>query len=193
VWPSGTFESSGFGTPDWIGESPGCRRRAARRRDWRRRQSLLEKSLNFRYPRRLMPVMCRFALHIALLVVWCIGFQPVAQAMGAHGAFAGKPQTTTQVTAAGSEAPHEAHSMHAQKCHMQQAAAMKAPALSSASGCPCGGHCVMPGCVGAIAAIAPMTFARAFDRFTDSYFISEVPVHPLAAHGLDLIRPPSKS
>ena len=140
--------------------------------------------------------MRRFALHIALLLVWCIGFQPVAQAMGMHDGFAGRAETTTQAVVAGDDTQNEMHSMHGmhgQKCHMEKSATTKAPATAASSGCRCGGHCVMPGCMGTVAAIAPMTFTRAFDRFTDSYAVAEVPVRPLAAHGLDLIRPPSKS
>ncbi|SEQ17907.1 hypothetical protein SAMN04488038_104194 [Solimonas aquatica] len=139
--------------------------------------------------------MRRFSAHIALLLIWCIGFQPVAQAMGMHGVLSGKAKTAAQVMALSDVGPHEMHAMHGmhgQKCHMEKSAATKAQA-PTASSCQCGGHCVMPGCVGTVAAIAPMTFTRAFDRFTDSYAVAEVPVRPLAAHGLDLIRPPSKS
>ncbi len=133
--------------------------------------------------------MRRLAAHIALLLVFCIGFQPFAQAMGGRCMAGGDPMVS-----AVQGMDHDAHAGHQmQGMSEHQEHQTTAVADSAADRCHCGSSCVMPGCIGVAAVIATTVFPQWFAQFPDTYSSRQEAPQPRAAHGLDLIRPPSRS
>lgn len=146
-----------------------------------------------------MPHMRHPARHfLLLLLAWCVGFQSTLWAMPAdcesqsvsvsHGMVAelGQPhaghhhmpgmvmtQAHDGMLVAEQTHPHLQHSTHL---------------LSADCGCKCGGlHC---------GSSATVSASRSADQFTGDgpvYIRAELPASPESGHGLDLIRPPSKS
>jgi hypothetical protein len=137
--------------------------------------------------------------HVLLaLLAWCIGFQPVALALGTrcmHGS------ETEQVAAM----PGDAHAMHAMhqmhdisghEGHGQHASGdsdATGDPKAGAQGCECGCNCAMPGCLGSAPALGPMSSSPLISDSSSDHATPESLSRLRAAHGLDLIRPPSKS
>lgn len=147
-------------------------------------------------PQASNPLMRRHSFHaVLLLLAWCIGFQPVAQAMGARCAHSSA--TAKAALAVGSPDEHAMHRMHAvsgHEGHTQMAAQMSEKGEKTAGGrCQCGCNCAMPGCVGSAPGIATLTSMRSFGDSSGHFRSHEMASHLRAAHGLDLIRPPSTS
>lgn len=133
---------------------------------------------------------------LPVLLAWCIGFQPIAQAMGArclHDGGSSAPVVAMAddahaMHALAGDAGHEAHARH-------DASAEDAggTAKAGASACECGCDCAMPGCLGSAPVMGPtspdppLAASRAIPPAGESRSRLR------AAHGLDLIRPPSTS
>lgn len=136
-----------------------------------------------------------FSLLLLALLAWCIGLQPVALAMGARCAHA---SGTEQVGATPSDAHamHQMHDMSGHEGHAQHAASdgvVSDSADAGAHGCQCGCNCAMPGCMGSAPALGPVNSSALVSNLTAIHAASESLSRLRAAHGLDLIRPPSKS
>jgi len=159
--------------------------------------------LNFRrYPRlisRMRPSAFRL---FVLLLAWCVGFQSTAVATGmrcAHGQAAMTESGAAMPAGmhhAGMVMPMDdadpsAHEHH----HMggDSKASPDAPAKVTKIGCECGCNCATVGCVGGGPGIAGLTSSGVFTAAPAAFVLQEAPSSLRAAHGLDLIRPPSKS
>ena len=158
------------------------------------------RSLNFRPAERLIATMRRpLSTLVSLLLAWCIGFQPVAQAMGVrclHGS--GSPSAVV----AEADDAHSMHVTHAVQdmvgheghaLHMADAMSSDEAPDRDSKGCDCGCTCAMPGCLGSVPAVCPTSTHPLVSVSTAVHPSAEFLSRPRAAHGLDLIRPPSKS
>lgn len=137
-----------------------------------------------------------FPVFLLALLAWCIGFQSVA--LGARCADGSR---TGQLGAApdGAHAAHAALQAQDMSDHdgcVQHLASDMDPSGSAADethGCECGSYCAMPGCMGSASASGPVNPGALVCASTAIDAASESPARLHAAHGLDLIRPPSKS
>lgn len=159
--------------------------------------------LNFReYPRLINHMRLSAFRLFALLIAWCVGFQSTATAMGmpcAHGRM-----TMTEPNAAMPAGMHHAgmtmpmdHTDPAvhQHHHMGADAKTTTDAKVSAAkvGCQCGCSCATIGCVSGGPGIASLTSSSFFAAAPAAFPLQEAHSGLRSAHGLDLIRPPSKS
>ena len=135
-----------------------------------------------------------------LLIAWCVGFQSTATAMGmrcAHGQTAMTEPNAAMPAGlhhAGMAMPMDDHSAHQ---HHDMGADTKASPDAKAGvakvGCQCGCNCMTVGCVGGGPGIASLTSSSFFAAAPAAFPLQEAHSGLRAAHGLDLIRPPSKS
>lgn len=137
-----------------------------------------------------------------LLLAWCVGFQSTALATGmrcAH-AQAAKVESGQAMPAsmhhAGMAMPMDDSHRSAHQHHHMGGDAPNSPdhpAKAAKVGCECGCNCATVGCVGGGPGIAAMTSGGVFLAAPAAFLLQEAPSSLRAAHGLDLIRPPSKS
>lgn len=141
-----------------------------------------------------------FRLLIGLLV-WCVGFQSVAAVAGVRCSHAAGPAAMAHDMpagmhhSAGMQMDHAAADAHAHHHADAQAATSPDDAKTGLAmlGCECGCNCASMGCVVNGLGIAGFSAGSAFD-VPPARFSGQQPQAGLrAAHGLDLIRPPSKS
>ena len=132
---------------------------------------------------------------LLVLLSGCLGFQPVALALGArcaHGSWTEMRDAVPNNV----QSMHEMHDMSGHKGHGQHVRgagdASDSP-QAGLHGCECGCDCAMPGCLGNAPALAQMNSSPLISASAavDVYPESLSRLRP--AHGLDLIRPPSKS
>lgn len=149
-------------------------------------------------PRASNSPMRRHTFHVMLLLLaWSVGFQPVAEAMGGRCAQSGAAGMSMQDAAPSN--PHAMHSMSdvsGHEGHTRHVSSGEAPVddmKMGGHGCQCGCSCAMPGCLGAAPGIAAVSSVRTFGDPDSKVVTLEVAAELRAAHGLDLIRPPSKS
>lgn len=137
-----------------------------------------------------------------LLLAWCVGFQSTATAMGmrcAHGRAAMTEPNAAMPAGthhAGVAMPmdHADPAVH-QHHHMGVDAKASPDAKTNVAkvGCQCGCLCTTVGCVGSGPGIASLTSSSFFAAASAAFPLQEAHSGLRAAHGLDLIRPPSKS
>lgn len=137
---------------------------------------------------------------LILLLGLCVGVQSTASAMGMRCAQA---MGSDEAMPAGMH--HGGH--HAAKMmdtagtsqHAHHGAGMKSKSPLDTKtgigslGCKCGCNCVSAGCTSSGAGIAGMPAAGFFEAAPAAFFVHEHFTGLRSAHGLDLIRPPSKS
>lgn len=137
-----------------------------------------------------------------LLIAWCVGFQSTASAMGmrcAHGRAATMESSSAMPAGmhhAGMAMPMSAAASSAHEHHHMGGHSKpwpEAKAESGKVGCYCGCNCATVGCVGSGAGIASLTSSHIFAAPPPAFRLHEASPGLRAAHGLDLIRPPSKS
>lgn len=159
--------------------------------------------LNFRRHPRLIPRMRPSAFRLfVLLIAWCVGFQSTATATGmrcAHGKAAmsesGSPMPAG-MHHGGMAMPMDKASPAAHQHHHMGSDTTLAPdvKISTAKiGCERGCNCMTVGCVGSGPGIASLSSTRFFAAAPAAFPLQEAPSSLCSAHGLDLIRPPSKS
>ncbi len=159
--------------------------------------------LNFlRYPRLISRMRLSAFRLFVLLIAWCVGFQSTALASGmrcAHGQAAMTPSNAAMPAGmhhAGMQMPmDDAHPSAHQHHHMggDTRPSPDDPAKVTKVGCECGCNCATVGCVGGGPGIAAMMSSGVFLAAPAAFLLQEAPSSLRAAHGLDLIRPPSKS
>lgn len=137
-----------------------------------------------------------FSCLTLILLAWCIGFQPIALAMGVrctHGDGSPAPVAAMADDAHAMHAMggHEGHSGHAQDVVGTQDASGASKA--GAPACDCGCDCALPGCLGSAPAMGPTSSGPLVSASGTIRPAPESRSRLRAAHGLDLIRPPSKS
>lgn len=156
--------------------------------------------LNFRrYPRLIIRMRLSAFRLFVLLISWCVGFQSTATAMGmpcAHGQMAMSESGASMPAGmhhAGMAMPmHDAHQDH----DMGGGTKSLLPADKAnvaKVGCQCGCNCVTVGCVGGGPGIVSLMSSSFFAAAPAAFPLQEAHSGLRAAHGLDLIRPPSKS
>ena len=137
-----------------------------------------------------------------LLIAWCVGFQSTATAVGmrcTHGGTA-----TTEPNAAMPAGMHHAgmampmhHASqsehHAHHTGTDAKASPDAKASVAKLGCQCGCYCATVGCVSGGPGIASLTSSSFFAAAPTAFPLQEAHSGLRSAHGLDLIRPPSRS
>jgi hypothetical protein len=137
-----------------------------------------------------------------LLIAWCVGFQSTATAMGtrcAHGKAAMAEMDAAMPAGmhhAGMAMPMDQASPSDHRHHHMGADAKTATdAKTSATkvGCQCGCNCTTVGCVSGGPGIASLSSTHFFAAALAAFPLHEAPSSLRSAHGLDLIRPPSKS
>lgn len=163
----------------------------------------VHRRLNFRWYPRLIGRMQLFAFRLfVLLIAWCVGFQSTATAAGMHCAHG--PMAMTESNAAMPAGMHHAGmamSMddalatkhHRHHSGVDAKASSDAQSVAAKVGCPCGCICASAGCVGGGPGIASVTSSSSFAAAPAAFPLQEAHSGLRAAHGLDLIRPPSKS
>lgn len=135
-----------------------------------------------------------------LLIAWCVGFQSTAAAMGtrcAHGQAAMSEMGATMPAGmhhSGSAMDQISPSAH-QHHHMGADAKPSTDAKTSTSkvGCQCGCICATVACGGGGPGIASFSSSGFFAAAPAAFPLQEALSGLRSAHGLDLIRPPSKS
>lgn len=155
--------------------------------------------MNFRPLPSLMAQMRRPARHLLLLLLaWCVAFQSTLWAMPAD--CESESVSAPHVETTGLARPHAGHhhvpGMAMTQAHDEMLVAQQAHPhpqhsthlLSADCGCKCGGlHC------GGSANVSATQSADQFSGARSVYIRAELPASPESGHGLDLIRPPSKS
>ncbi len=129
------------------------------------------------------------------LLAMCIGFQPVALGLEARCAHAAATQQVV-ATSDDAHALHQMQGMSGHEGHAQHATNDGNAEDSRKVGtqaCDCGCNCAMPGCLGSAPALGPMNSSSLVSDSTAIYAAPESLSRLRAAHGLDLIRPPSRS
>lgn len=120
---------------------------------------------------------------LSVLLIACLGFQPVLQA----GVLPCAQAATTEPAAAAD--PHAGHAMHD-----PGAADAAAPEPADAhAACDCGCSCAMAGCVGVAAALPSRAHAAGPRGAAVAFPFAGAILHRLAGHGHELIRPPSRA
>lgn len=128
----------------------------------------------------------------AILLAGCVAVQPVAQAMGACCVQARTSDRADPVRAAAGLEPMHAAEHHVHPHHppaMATSATQPDPVPSGS--CACG--CDMAGCAGAASGLAARASTHAPMPSPAVYPETDPASRPRAAHGRDLIRPPSSS
>lgn len=137
-----------------------------------------------------------------LLIAWCVGFQSTAIAMGmrcAHGKSAMSEMGAAMPAGmhhSGMVMPMDQASPSAHQHHHMGAdakASTDAKTSTAKVGCQCGCNCTTVGCVGGGPGIASLSSSRFFAAVPTAFPLQEALSGLRSAHGLDLIRPPSKS
>ena len=128
---------------------------------------------------------------LILLLAWCVGFQSTVSAMGVpcpHAGERGEAHHHHGHDAGASDEVSAQASHHEHSGHGSQASPSAATGISSL-GC----HCSGVGCVSSGPGIASLFTTPYFETAPAFFDLQEDLAGLRVAHGLDLIRPPSKS
>lgn len=137
---------------------------------------------------------------LIVLLAWCVGFQSTAAAAGMRCSH--EADSTTVAGAmpagmhhgAGMKMDQAAADPHA---HHRAGAQAKAPGEVKTGiatlGCECGCNCASVGCVVSGLGIVGVNLDSFFDVMPARFVVQHAQNGLRMAHGLDLIRPPSKS
>lgn len=138
---------------------------------------------------------------LILLLSLCVGIQSTASAtgmrcaspMGSDSAMPtemhhGGHDAGAMVMDDASASHHEHHGSG-----MQSKSSDDAKTGIASLGCQCGCNCISAGCTSSGSGIAGLCTASFFETAPATFPLHEFPASLRSAHGLDLIRPPSKS
>lgn len=135
---------------------------------------------------------------LMVMLAMCVGIQSTASAMGMRCTKAGMSLHAMPAGMHhGGQAPHVmglGDAGTAPYGHHDDAKTSKG-AKGTLGGlvCPCGAACAMAGCIGTGPAFGSSSVIGVYPTTRAEFAIQEHVSAPRAAHGLDLIRPPSRS